>query len=111
DLDPDPLVQFRAWYAEAEQAGLLEPNAMTISTVDDGGRPAARYVLLRGLDDEHGFQFFTNLQSAKARDLGRRPAGALTFGWLELQRQGGGGRAGGEAPRPAPRPPRARRTR
>ena len=87
DLDPDPLAQFRAWYAEAEQAGLVEPNAMTLSTVDDDGRPAARYVLLRGLDDEHGFQFFTNLQSAKARDLSGRPAGALTFGWLELHRQ------------------------
>ena len=91
-LDPadaagDPLAQFRVWYAEAEQAGLVEPNAMTLATVDADGRPSARYVLLRGLDDEHGFQFFTNLRSAKARELAARPAGALTFGWLELHRQ------------------------
>ena len=87
DLDPDPLAQFRAWYAEAEQAGVVEPNAMTLGTVDHGGRPAARYVLLRGLDAEHGFQFFTNLDSAKASDLAGRPAAALTFGWLDLHRQ------------------------
>ena len=87
DVDPDPLEQFRTWYAEAEQAGLVEPNAMTVATVDADGRPSARYVLLRGLDAEHGFQFFTNLQSAKARDLASRPAAALTFGWLDLHRQ------------------------
>jgi pyridoxamine 5'-phosphate oxidase len=87
DLDADPLAQFRSWYAEAEHAGLVEPNAMTVSTVDQEGRPTARYVLLRGLDAEHGFQFFTNLCSAKARDLTGRPAAALTFGWLELHRQ------------------------
>jgi len=87
DLDPDPLEQFRAWYADADQAGLLEPNAMVLSTVDGAGRPAARYVLLRGLDAEHGFQFFTYLGSAKARELADRPAAALTFGWLDLHRQ------------------------
>jgi pyridoxamine 5'-phosphate oxidase len=87
DLDPDPLEQFRAWYADAERAELLEPNATVVSTVDADGRPAARYVLLRGLDADHGFQFFTNLRSAKARELAGRPAAALTFGWLELHRQ------------------------
>jgi pyridoxamine 5'-phosphate oxidase len=87
ELDADPLEQFRAWYADAEQAELLEPNAMVVSTVDADGRPAARYVLLRGLDADHGFQFFTNLESAKARELAGRPAAALTFGWLPLHRQ------------------------
>jgi pyridoxamine 5'-phosphate oxidase len=87
NLHPDPLEQFRAWYADAEQAELLEPNAMVLSTAGADGLPAARYVLLRGLDAEHGFQFFTNLGSAKARELAGRPAAALTFGWLPLHRQ------------------------
>jgi pyridoxamine 5'-phosphate oxidase len=87
DLDPDPLEQFRTWFAEAERAGLVEPHAMTVSTVDADGRPASRYVLLRGLDEAHGFQFFTNLRSAKARDLAEHPVAALAFGWLGLNRQ------------------------
>jgi pyridoxamine 5'-phosphate oxidase len=87
DLDADPLAQFRIWFAQAEQAGLVEPHAMTLSTVDVAGRPASRYVLLRGLDEAHGFQFFTNLRSAKAQELAGRPAAALAFGWLGLNRQ------------------------
>jgi pyridoxamine 5'-phosphate oxidase len=58
---------------------------MTLSTVDDRGRPASRFVLLRGLDDR-GFSFFTNYESAKARALAARPHAALTFGWLPLHR-------------------------
>ena len=56
DLDPDPLAQFRRWYDEAEAAGVWEPNAMVVATVGADGAPDARYVLLRGLDAEHGFR-------------------------------------------------------
>ena len=90
DLDPaavapDPIEQFRAWLRGAREAGIYEPEAMTVSTVDDDGRPACRFVLLRGLDDR-GFSFFTNYESAKGRALARRPYAALTFGWLTLHR-------------------------
>ena len=90
DLDPagvapDPIEQFRAWLRAARDAGIYEPEAMTLSTVDDRGRPASRFVLLRGLDDR-GFSFFTNYESAKARALAQRPHAALTFGWLPLHR-------------------------
>ena len=84
-LAADPVDQFELWYAEAVDAGLTEPNAMTVSTVGADGTPQARYVLLRGLDAD-GFRFYTNYDSAKARELDARPRAALTFGWLELHR-------------------------
>jgi pyridoxamine 5'-phosphate oxidase len=84
-VSPDPIEQFRAWLRGARDAGIYEPEAMTVATVDDEGRPSSRYVLLRGLDDR-GFSFFTNYDSAKARALAGRPYAALTFGWLELHR-------------------------
>ena len=59
---------------------------MTVATVDADGRPDARYVLIRGVD-ERGFWFFTNTESAKGRDLAAHPVAALVFGWLELHRQ------------------------
>lgn len=86
DVDPDPMVQWRRWYDEAFDAGLVEPNAMTLSTVDADGRPDARIVLVRSAD-EHGFTFFTNYESAKATQLDRAPFAAVTFGWLDLHRQ------------------------
>jgi pyridoxamine 5'-phosphate oxidase len=86
DLDPDPVEQARKWIDDAIVANCLEPNAMTVSTVDAEGRPESRYVLLRGLD-EHGFWFFTNTQSAKGRALAANPHAALTFAWLQLHRQ------------------------
>ena len=90
DLDPavvapDPIDQFRAWMRSAREAGIYEPEAMTVSTVGDDGRPSSRFVLLRGLD-ERGFSFFTNYESAKGRALARHPHAALTFGWLALHR-------------------------
>jgi pyridoxamine 5'-phosphate oxidase len=89
-LDPaevaaDPIEQFRGWLADAREAGIFEPEAMTVSTVDADGRPASRFVLLRGLDDR-GFSFFTNYESAKGRQLAANPHAALTFGWLTLHR-------------------------
>jgi pyridoxamine 5'-phosphate oxidase len=86
DLDPDPVAQLRTWLDEAEQAGCVEPNAMTLATVDATGRPDARYVLLRGID-ERGFWFFTNSESAKGRALALNPFASLTFAWLQLHRQ------------------------
>lgn len=86
DLDPDPVEQARRWIDEAIVSECLEPNAMTLSTVDADGRPESRYVLLRGLD-ERGFWFFTNSDSAKGRALRANPYGALTFAWLQLHRQ------------------------
>src|SRR4051794_5562998 len=82
DLDPDPIAQFRRWFDEARaDPAIVEPEAVTVATT----APAARIVLLRGLD-ERGFSFFTNYESAKARELAADPAVALTFGWLALHR-------------------------
>jgi pyridoxamine 5'-phosphate oxidase len=84
-VDPDPIAQFRAWFDEARDAGIFEPEAMALATVGADGRPTCRYVLLRGLD-ERGFAFFTNYESAKARALAERPYAALTFAWLDMHR-------------------------
>jgi pyridoxamine 5'-phosphate oxidase len=81
-LDPDPIAQFERWFAAARAAGLPEPEAMVLTTT----APAARYVLLRGVD-ERGFRFFTNYASAKAREIDADPRVALTFGWLPMHRQ------------------------
>ncbi|TMH22002.1 MAG: pyridoxamine 5'-phosphate oxidase [Betaproteobacteria bacterium] len=86
DVDPDPLRQFRRWLHEAVQAELPEPTAMTLATVAADGTPAARIVLLKGADDG-GFVFFTNYQSRKGAELAARPAAALLFHWVELERQ------------------------
>ena len=81
DLAPDPIKQFARWFAEAQEAGVYEPEAMLLSTT----APAARFVLLRGVDDR-GFRIFTNYASAKARELDADPACALTFGWIGMHR-------------------------
>ncbi len=86
DVAADPMEQWQRWHDDAFDAGVAEPNAMTLSTVDDGGAPDARIVLVRGADDD-GFTFFTNYESAKSRQLDRHPAAAATFGWLDLHRQ------------------------
>jgi pyridoxamine 5'-phosphate oxidase len=86
DLDPDPLVAFRRWFDAAVAARLPEPNAMVLATVDPDGRPAARTVLLKGID-QRGFRFFTNYGSTKGRHLAANPACALVFLWQPLARQ------------------------
>jgi pyridoxamine 5'-phosphate oxidase len=86
DLAPEPLVQWRRWYEDAVAAGCTEPNAMTLATVQVDGRPDARIVLVRGVDDR-GLSFFTNSASPKADQLRGHPAAAAVFGWLELHRQ------------------------
>jgi pyridoxamine 5'-phosphate oxidase len=86
ELDPDPLVQFRRWLGEAVEHQLLEPNAMTLATVDASGQPRSRTVLLKACD-ERGFVFFTNYESDKARELAHEPRCALTFWWAAHERQ------------------------
>jgi pyridoxamine 5'-phosphate oxidase len=85
EVEPDPIEQFRGWLADARAADIYEAEAMTVATVDADGRPTSRYVLLRGLD-HRGFCFYTNYESAKARQLDARPHAALTFGWLAIHR-------------------------
>ncbi|MHB1138070.1 MAG: pyridoxamine 5'-phosphate oxidase [Microthrixaceae bacterium] len=87
DADPDPVVQLRRWLAEAEDAGEAEANAMVLSTVAPTGRPEARNVLLRGLDDAGCLQFFTNFDSHKAHHIAANPNVSLLFSWLEMHRQ------------------------
>lgn len=86
DLALIPVEQWHRWHAEALDAGVAEPNAMTLSSVDSDGSPDARIVLARGAD-ESGFTFFTNLESAKSRQLRANPAASAVFGWLDLHRQ------------------------
>jgi pyridoxamine 5'-phosphate oxidase len=86
DVDTDPVVQFGRWFEQAEQAGLLEPTAMTLATATPDGRPSARMVLLRGFD-ERGFCFYTSYESRKGAELAANPRAALVFWWGELERQ------------------------
>lgn len=81
-----PFVMFAAWFDEAVRAGLPEPNAMILATAGLDGKPSARVVLLKEMD-ELGFIFFTNYLSKKGRELNENPQAALVFLWLELQRQ------------------------
>jgi pyridoxamine 5'-phosphate oxidase len=85
-VDGDPIRQFQAWLAEAVAAQLKEPHAMTLATATPDGRPSARMVLLRGVD-ERGFTFFTNYDSRKGRELEANPLASLVFYWTELERQ------------------------
>ena len=84
--DANPIRQFGVWFAEALQAQLIDVNAMTLATASPGGEPAARIVLLKGVD-ESGFVFYTNYESAKGRDLASNPRASLLFFWAELERQ------------------------
>ena len=82
----DPIALFQTWLDQAIQSGLEEPTAMTLATVNPDGRPDARMVLLKGVDDR-GFLFFTNLESPKARALAHDPRAALCFYWMPLTKQ------------------------
>lgn len=86
DLDDDPVRQWRRWYDEAEQAGVVEPNAMTLSTIGADGGPDSRVVLARGFDGR-GVTFYSNRDSAKGAQLADRSAVSLVFAWLDLHRQ------------------------
>ena len=86
DLKSDPFEQFNLWYSQAEEAGIAEPHAMTLSTVDVSGAPDARVVLARAAD-ERGFVFYTNYDSAKSAQLEENPVASAVFAWLDLHRQ------------------------
>jgi pyridoxamine 5'-phosphate oxidase len=83
---PDPIQQFRRWFRAVERAGIPEPNAMTLATAARNGRPSARMVLLKVID-ERGFLFFTSYESRKGRELAANRHAALVFYWHELNRQ------------------------
>ncbi len=86
NLRADPAAQFEAWFGDAIDAQLTEPNAMSLATADADGRPLLRTVLLKGFD-ARGFVFFTNLESRKARHIAGNPYVSLLFPWLPLERQ------------------------
>jgi pyridoxamine 5'-phosphate oxidase len=82
----DPLELFREWFEGAREAGLDLPDAMTLATADEDGKPSARTVLLKGAD-ERGFAFFTNYESRKGRELTENPHAALVFHWAQEPRR------------------------
>ncbi len=86
DVAADPLDQLERWIAEAVEAGLADPTAMTLATAGADGEPSARTVLCKGLEGG-GVDFYTNLESRKARELGENPRAAAVFCWTPLQRQ------------------------
>jgi pyridoxamine 5'-phosphate oxidase len=85
-IDDQPLPQLKKWLGEAHAADLPDSNAMCLSTVDERGRPSARMVLLRRLD-ERGLAFFTSYFSRKGREISTNPFVAATFYWASLERQ------------------------
>ena len=86
DLPASPLEAFHAWFAEAESAGLPEPNAMVVSTATAAGAPSSRTVLLKDAD-ERGFVFYTNLGSRKSLELSDNPNASIVFPWFAIHRQ------------------------
>ena len=86
DAARDPFVQFDRWFNEAIKAELPMLNAMTLATVSASGQPAARIVLLKGVD-ARGFVFYTNYASRKGAELAANPRAALVFYWIELERE------------------------
>ena len=85
-VDQNPFIQFTRWFEEAQGKNILEPNAMSLCTVDQDGQPSVRTVLLKYFD-ETGFVFFSNHGSRKANEIKDNPKVAVLFPWLALQRQ------------------------
>ena len=86
DVSHDPFVEFARWFAEAQDAKVPEPTAMTLATSTPDGHPSARIVLLKGFD-QRGFVFFTDYRSRKGLELEANPRAALVLWWGELERQ------------------------
>jgi len=84
--DADPFAKFHAWMAEAAESEPVDPNAMTVVTATPDGRPSARAILLKGVDDR-GFVFYTNKDSRKSAELAANPRIFLLFHWKSLARQ------------------------
>jgi pyridoxamine 5'-phosphate oxidase len=86
DLNPDPFAQFELWFKQAQEAELLEPNALVLSTISSEGAPYQRTVLLKYFDRD-GLVFFTNYGSRKAQHIAGNPQVSLLFPWYPLERQ------------------------
>jgi pyridoxamine 5'-phosphate oxidase len=86
DLNASPFIQFSKWLEDAVKAKVYDPNACSLATVDDDGRPVSRAVLLKALEDEQ-FVFYTNYQSRKSSHLENNPNTCMHFPWFALQRQ------------------------
>ena len=86
DLDPDPIAQFRRWFAFARRMRCPWPTSFCLATVSPEGRPAARMMLLKGVDGR-GLVFYTHYVGRKAREMERTPHAAMVFHWTELVRQ------------------------
>lgn len=86
NIDPNPVVLFKRWFDAAIASGSRLPDAMTLATASKDGRPSARMVLLKQVDDE-GLVFYTNYNSQKARELDENPRAALVLYWIQLDRQ------------------------
>lgn len=86
DVAEDPIRQFEIWFHDAVSADLMEPNAMTLATADGDGRPSARMVLMKGID-QRGLSFFTNYGSRKGVEIAANPHCSLLFWWDRLHRQ------------------------
>ncbi|MEN9295201.1 MAG: pyridoxamine 5-phosphate oxidase [Pseudomonadota bacterium] len=86
DVAKDPTEQFHIWFEQARQSEIAEPNAMTVASIDASGKPSARVVLIKEVD-QRGFVFFTNYESRKGQALIANPHAALLFFWPELERQ------------------------
>ena len=86
DMNACPFSQFSDWLTEAHKAGVPDPNACSLCSVDEDSRPMARAVLLKGMDDEK-FIFYTNYQSRKARQLLKNPHATMHFPWFSMERQ------------------------
>lgn len=86
DVAKEPVRQFEAWWQQALQSDIKEPNAMTLATASADGLPSARIVLLKDFSAE-GFVFYTNYKSFKAAHLAENPKACLVFFWPELERQ------------------------
>jgi pyridoxamine 5'-phosphate oxidase len=86
DLDPDPIAQFAAWFEQARETGMTQPEAVAVATATPGGAPSARMVLMKHFGQD-GFVFFTNYDGRKGRELAANPQAALLFHWEILGRQ------------------------
>jgi pyridoxamine 5'-phosphate oxidase len=86
DVADDPMDQFTRWFEEALKAEVNEPNAMSVATVGEDGRPTSRIVLVKQFD-ARGFTWYTNYDSQKGKQLASKPFAALLFFWSELERQ------------------------
>jgi pyridoxamine 5'-phosphate oxidase len=86
DLLAEPIDQLQLWIEAARAAGMIDPGAMTLATVGDGGQPSARIVLCKGFSDG-GVCFYTNYEGRKGRELDAHPQAALVFWWDKLERQ------------------------